>query len=162
MYKEYIYQVHCAQALDESFKLHCEFDTPDLNQLTRVAQSVLDNKTKCLNKPFPTPKSPHLTLQAAFAEYPTSIRKLIGTIAKLKLEQTDEAAVLNKSFGEMMLLGGHIEEGIVLIRRAKAHFEKVTSIDCTKLIKTCEELIGAGMTLLQKEIEKKDEKTAKA
>jgi tetratricopeptide (TPR) repeat protein len=143
--KNWFYVVQGVLAYDEAFQLHCSFDTPDYNQIIRLIQSILDTKTKLLDKPFPTPTDQPLSLASAMSPYLGSLKTCLQTITARGDDNTDEAGVLYKSFGELSLLAGDYKNGLELLFKAKQYFRTVTNFDCTGLIETCNGLIGAGI-----------------
>jgi tetratricopeptide (TPR) repeat protein len=143
--KKWFFSVQAIVAYDEAFELHCGFDTPEFTQIIRLVQALLDNKTKLLNKPFPTPQSPPLQLDKAMKGYMPSIQKCLQTFKDLNQTNTDECAVLSKSFAEMLLLAGEFKLALTLLQNAKHHFQKVQGFDCSGLIDTCNGLIDVGI-----------------
>jgi tetratricopeptide (TPR) repeat protein len=136
-----------ATALDESLDMHVDFDTLDMPKIIMVANTILEVRPTLIGKPFPTERSPVLTLNAAFAGYSAMLERCAANMAKQGIDADDNAAVFYKACGEILVLGGHHMEAVKMLNRAATHFKSVTFLDCSGLVKQCEELAGIALNL---------------
>jgi len=136
------------KALEESLDMHVDFDTLDMPKIIMVLNTILEVKPQLINTRYPDEKGPVLTLHEAFGLYKPMLDRCFANMTKQSIAEDDNAAVYFKACGEILVLGGFHMDAVQALSRAANHFRSVTYLDCSGLIKQCEDLSKIAVNLM--------------
>jgi tetratricopeptide (TPR) repeat protein len=138
---------------DASLKYHVRFDTLDMPQIIKLLNKLMNlNIQICKNG----------NINEIFTVYVEDIAACHKSMIEQKLDEDDNAAVFYKTAAEFLLVGGEYELAIPHLMKSINLLSKVTTIDCSGLIATCQQLLAIAVGNRQKSYRKDSASKASA